>query len=62
MKFEKGKRYIVERTSKAHGGGLLEVGVQNMTEKYIKYNDVWHTIKSTEERFTILEEITEEDS
>ena len=57
MKVKKGKTYLVERTNKVYGGGVFEFTVQNMTKTRIKYHNKWHTIKDTEERFNVLEEL-----
>jgi len=60
-KFEKGKTYLVERTTKVYGGGIFELTIENMTKKHLKYNGNWHKIGNVEERYTILEELEEDE-
>ncbi len=62
MKFEKGKTYLAERTSKHLGGGLFEKQIENMVgEDYIKVNGNWKRYKSFSEEWNILADITEDD-
>lgn len=57
----KGKKYLVERTTKAFGGGIEECLIENRTETRIKVFGKWHTIKSFNENYTILEELEDEE-
>lgn len=55
--FVTGKRYIMEHTHKAFGGGFFEVKVDEITEDLVKLNGKWHNAKTYLETRKIINEI-----